>query len=113
MGILYSPTGEPRLIPDAEELGFLRQGYRRNPPHSGGREGKAIEPVTPSAPPESTATEIVNVNTASLKELTALPLVGTSTAKKIQQQRPYQAVEDLIKAVPDVDWVAIESKIGF
>lgn len=108
MGIIYSPSGEPRLIPDEEIAGFLKRGYRRQPPNPGGRE--EIEPA-PVAPPQSP--DIINVNTASLKELTALPQVGTATAKRIQSQRPYTSVEDLIKVAPDVDWLALESKIGF
>jgi competence protein ComEA len=40
----------------------------------------------------------VNINTASEKELEALPGVGEATAKKIAAGRPYSSVDDLAKA---------------
>jgi competence protein ComEA len=40
----------------------------------------------------------VNINTASEKELEALPGVGEATAKKIVAGRPYSSVDDLSKA---------------
>lgn len=111
MGIIYSPTGEPRLVPNAEEPSFLRQGYRRSPPN----EKSSAPPIPEGEVGTSAATteNTVNVNSASLKDLTALPQVGTATAKRVQSQRPYQSLEDLIKAVPDVDWLALEPKISF
>ncbi len=42
--------------------------------------------------------DLVNLNTASEKELEALKGVGPATAKKIIENRPYKSVDELSKA---------------
>jgi DNA uptake protein ComE-like DNA-binding protein len=52
--------------------------------------------------PVTAAEKKVDLNSASLSELEALPGVGAATAKKIVDHRPYSSVNDLTKAgVPE------------
>src|SRR3990167_1107385 len=44
------------------------------------------------------ADELININTAGLAELEALPGVGPSVAKSIIDNRPYAAIEEVSKA---------------
>lgn len=101
--ILYSIHGEAREIPDSCVDRFLSEGFRRTLP------GAAVEPTAPT----SAETSLLPVNTASLKDLVSLPLVGTAIAKKIIQFRPYSSIEDLIEKIEGVDWMALESRISF
>jgi competence protein ComEA len=50
---------------------------------------------------DSPIQELININIASLNELDLLPGVGPSTAQKIVDNRPYEAIEDL-KKVPGI-----------
>lgn len=43
------------------------------------------------------ATGLINVNTASAKDLDSLPGVGSVTSEKIINARPYTAIEELVK----------------
>jgi hypothetical protein len=58
-----------------------------------GAAGQTSKKATKSAP--ATA---VDLNTASEKDLEAIPGIGPATAKKIVGHRPYQSVDDLAKA---------------
>lgn len=58
----------------------------------------------------------VNVNTATLQELTTLPNVGISTANRIIKARPIVDLQDLIAKVPLKDsslWIALDGKISY
>lgn len=58
----------------------------------------------------------VNVNTATLQELTALPHIGIATANKVIKARPIADYEDLIAKVPLKDpslWIALEGKLTY
>ena len=106
--ILYSIDGEPREIPAGCVDRFLTEGYRRALP---GVKAATVDPLP--VVPTSVDSSLASVNTASLKELIALPLVSTAIAKKIIAQRPYEAIEDLIAKVEGVDWVSLQSQISF
>jgi Helix-hairpin-helix motif len=58
-----------------------------------GQTSKKASKKTKTAP--ATA---VDLNTASEKDLEAIPGIGPATAKKIVDHRPYQSVDDLAKA---------------
>jgi|SRR5581483_4389726 len=62
----------------------------------------------------STATSLVNINTASSSDLDALPGVGLATAAKIISNRPYGVVEELLskKAVSQKVFDNIKDKIS-
>lgn len=66
-----------------------------------------------SNPPVGGFSEKINVNTASVAELDTLWGVGEATAKKIIDNRPYGAVEELLtkKAVKNNVYEAIKNQI--
>ena len=59
------------------------------------------------------ASELIDINTASVKELRTLPGIGNVYSQKIVEGRPYQAVDDLRtkKILPTGTFVKIQDKV--
>lgn len=74
-----------------------------------------VEKTSGSAGASSTGggSGAININSASEKELDALPGVGAATAQKIIDSRPYQTLEELVskKAVTNSVFEKIKDKI--
>lgn len=64
----------------------------------GATKDAAAEPAAGTVQPAAPAGAKVDLNTATEKDLEALPGVGKATAKKIIAGRPYSSVDDLGKA---------------
>jgi competence protein ComEA len=62
----------------------------------------------------SVGTEQVNLNSASLEALDALPGIGEVTAKKIVEGRPYMKLEELVerKIISQKVWEQIKDKVS-
>jgi hypothetical protein len=119
MPIFYEPQyGMPVEIPDGRENDFLQLGYRREPPQNPQdrpptkkeEEIKIFSPVADHAPPGA---GFIQVNSASLKELSENLGLSTAQAKDLQKGRPYKTVEDLIAKIPGVSWVTLNSLISY
>ena len=110
MIILYAPgTNEPRLVPDMEVKTFLQRGYRRQNP----QRPVAIASVDSATVPSADDSKLINVNTAPLKDLAALPGGSMLVANVLKSKRPFKTLEDLIEATEEISWTAIESRITF
>ena len=62
-------------------------------------EGAAAEPPKPDS---------INVNSASLTELTSIKGIGLAKGRELIEKRPYLAAEDLVVVTEAVDWVQLE-----
>ena len=106
MPILQSPCGQPVFCVAGRVNDLLAQGYRVQ------REVEGREMVPDhSLAIATTLNGVVDLNSASLKDMSELPGVGTATAKKIREGRPYRFLEDLIEQLPDVPWLSLRDRI--
>jgi competence protein ComEA len=73
---------------------------------------KAPSSTTPKKPGKST-TAMVNVNSATMQELTKVKGIGAATAKKIMTNRPYATLEDLVtkKALTKTQFTSLKSQL--
>lgn len=104
--ILYAPDGQPVQVFDVSA--FLRLGYSVNPPSQPNQPKQAI---APSLAVLTELTGSTDINTASIKELQALPQIGVAIAKKIIAARPYKDVTDLLNKIPDIAWLDLRNQI--
>lgn len=77
-------------------------------------------PVDPPTEPEDPADPVVveddriNVNTATLQELTSLPSIGITKGNLIIARRPYAGLSNLIALnLTGVDWLSLQAQITF
>ncbi len=64
-----------------------------------------------SPAPKETGIKLVDLNTSSQAELTALPTIGAIRAKSIIANRPYKSIAEAQKKLPDLNWADIENLI--
>jgi len=104
-------------------LSTARQLVGNQPRFAGvqkGSSGQAIvAPAAPEPSPAPKATlELVNINSADKKALTALPSIGDATAQQLIKNRPYADFEELksksgISRLTDKEWAEIQLLVEF
>lgn len=63
----------------------------------------------PEAEAEPPTNKLVDLNTATLEELTSIASIGINRARLIINNRPYPTLEGAIVALPDLPWATIKS----
>ena len=59
----------------------------------------------------ATNADIININTASIKELSSLPSVGTAKANAIIKNRPYNNKSELLNVISEELYNKIKGKV--
>ncbi len=75
-------------------------------------DGAGKEPTT-TAPKTAAKTAPLDINTASMDELKALPGIGDAYSKKIVDGRPYKRKDELVqkKVIPQATYDKIKDRI--
>lgn len=117
--VMLSPGGMPFVVFGNQQnrSSYLARGWRypaapEAPEEEGGSEGESPEPEVP--PVESVDESLINVNTASVAELTELPGIGLAKGALIVEGRPYADIQGLIALnLIGVNWLDLELLITF
>jgi DNA uptake protein ComE-like DNA-binding protein len=88
MVILYY-LDTPYMVAEWEVAGKLAQGFSRTP-----LTPPTAPPMTPAASPIESE-DLININTCTAAELTAIKGIGVATAAEIMNGRPYESLEPL------------------
>lgn len=75
------------------------------------REGKPAKPAAKK--PAVAKVELVDLNSATEKELEALPGIGVAYAKKIVEGRPYKGKDELVQKgiVPEANYAKFKDAV--
>ena len=111
MPIFYDLSGMPVEVPTGRENDYLSWGYLTSPPHPDKGTSKVESEVTTYDQKEQSTS--LAINKATLKEMSDRLGLSTAQARTIKDNRPYEAVEDLVKVMPDIAWLVIDSQIDY
>ena len=80
---------------------------------AGGAAAQTKDPTKAPAKAESAKHQLVDINSASVDELKAIPGVGDAYSKKIVDNRPYKRKDELVKkkVVPQATYDKIKDHI--